>query len=648
MNEVIEAGRAACCTHRHGRCCRGAIRCDGRETAGVHRNSYRSELRPELQQEFCSCVQLRRSCGAAVIPWLYASGTGNLHAPGAGYPPTQQCGAMWRFLSCAAALVILVARWRGRSVARRPEGRTARRVGVRICYVLGEAASGPAMANVYLEHLRALMRRLRGSDITVLLLAPASTKIRASIDTLAATVERGQGSVRAAQLAISWHRYEGSRLAVLSHRVYDWLQSQPAFEIVVFGGAGGAAYYSLVARAQGLALSGARVALVESLTRRLELDRRVGSGVSLLELEEDYMQRSASSLADALFVSAAALRSMQARAWRLPLLVELWGVLDGSHAAWGGAPRRRPGAPPEADSSRRGSTGRCDAACCGQACASPPVRLLLRWSLDYVHRNAHSFGTRVLAVAPSSDTPDTTTPAAEAAIRPGIVWSPLGVHEPCAHESCAHRSRDRKVGGDGGAVAAGVRSTLHAPLVSVCVVHHDRGELLQQALQSVRGQTLEPGLVQVVLVDDGSTSTEALAALAAIDAWEEFSSGRWLLLRRPSRYLGAARNEAARHAVAPFLVFLDDDNFLKPHALATLARSAELSHAHILTMVNEKWPRAAAPPNADASSERWLPLGGAAVVRGERGRGGRRGGGGVERAQVSSLLAGGRVPQLLR
>ena len=59
------------------------------------------------------------------------------------------------------------------------------------------------------------------------------------------------------------------------------------------------------------------------MTRRLELDRRVGSGVSLLELEEDYMQRSASSLADALFVLAAALRSMQARAWRLPLLVEL-------------------------------------------------------------------------------------------------------------------------------------------------------------------------------------------------------------------------------------------------------------------------------------------------------------------------------------
>ena len=73
MNEVIEAGRAACCTHRHGRCCRGAIRCDGRETAGVHRNSYRSELRPELQQEFCSCVQLRRSCGAALLPWLYAA-----------------------------------------------------------------------------------------------------------------------------------------------------------------------------------------------------------------------------------------------------------------------------------------------------------------------------------------------------------------------------------------------------------------------------------------------------------------------------------------------------------------------------------------------------------------------------------------------
>ena len=454
----------------------------------------------------------------------------------AGYP--KQWSAMfWRFLSCAAALVILVARWKGRSVARRPEGRTARRVGVRICYVLGEAASGP-MASVYLEHLRALMRRLRGSDITVLLLAPASTKIRASIDALAATVERGQGSVRAAQLAISWHRYEGSRLAVLSHRVYDWLRSQPAFEIVVFGGAGGAAYYSLVARAQGLALSGARVALVESLTRRLELDRRVGGGVSLLELEEDYMQRSASRPRGcALAVSAAALRSMQARAWRLPLLVELWGVLDGSHAAWGGAPRRRPGAPPEADSSRRGSTGRCDAAaCCGQACASPPVRLLLRWSLDYVHRNAPRLARASSPLLPARIR-QTRRPRRP---RPPFGRVSFGLRSACTNRAHTSRARTGRVTARSVVMAvpiaaAGVRSTLHAPLVSVCVVHHDRGELLQQALQSVRGQTLEPGLVQVVLVDDGSTSTEALAALAAIDAWEEFSSGRWLLLRRPSR-----------------------------------------------------------------------------------------------------------------
>ena len=151
---------------------------------------------------------------------------------------------------------------------------------VRVCYVWGEGTSAFAV-----EHLGALTRRLRGGDITVLLVDPLPT-IRARVDRLAADLAHAHGSLRAAELANSRHRYEGSRLAVLSHRVYDWFRSHPAFDIVVFVGAGGAAYYSVVARAQGLALSGARVALVETLTHRLELEQRVGSGVSLLELED--------------------------------------------------------------------------------------------------------------------------------------------------------------------------------------------------------------------------------------------------------------------------------------------------------------------------------------------------------------------------
>ena len=87
------------------------------------------------------------------------------------------------------------------------------------------------------------------------------------------------------------------------------------------------------------------------------------------------------------------------------------------------------------------------------------------------------------------------------------------------------------------------------------------------------------------------------------------------LLRRPSRYLGAARNEAARHASGLYLYFLDDDNSLKPHALITLLAAAAASAAHVLTSVNEKWASLLPPPeHEEPSTERWLPLGDAAAV----------------------------------
>ena len=145
MNEVIEAGRAACCTHRHGRCCRGAIRCDGRETAGVHRNSYRSELRPELQQEFCSCVQLRRSCGAALLPWLYALGHREPTRAGSGLPSYP---AVW---SHVAVLVV-----RGRS------GDSRRALEGAVC---GSAAGGSHGTSGWCSNLLCVGRgRFRARD----------------------------------------------------------------------------------------------------------------------------------------------------------------------------------------------------------------------------------------------------------------------------------------------------------------------------------------------------------------------------------------------------------------------------------------------------------------------------------------------------
>ena len=105
-----------------------------------------------------------------------------------------------------------------------------------------------------------------------------------------------------------------------------------------------------------------------------------------------------------------------------------------------------------------------------------------------------------------------------------------------------------------------------------------------------------------------------------VEQWREFGQSvprrrRWLLLRQPtSRYLGAGRNVAARAATGEFLFFLDDDNCIKRHALATLVRASRATGAHVLTSLNEKWPSRQRPPESDDATERWLPLGAAATV----------------------------------
>ena len=113
------------------------------------------------------------------------------------------------------------------------------------------------------------------------------------------------------------------------------------------------------------------------------------------------------------------------------------------------------------------------------------------------------------------------------------------------------------------------------PLVTVCIVHHERPELVRMAVDSVYAQDY-PAL-EAVLVDDGSEGAEALAALAVIEG--EFAERGWAVVRQENRYLGAARNAAAARARGEWLLFLDDDNLLFPDAVSRLVRAARFSGA---------------------------------------------------------------------
>jgi glycosyltransferase involved in cell wall biosynthesis len=101
-----------------------------------------------------------------------------------------------------------------------------------------------------------------------------------------------------------------------------------------------------------------------------------------------------------------------------------------------------------------------------------------------------------------------------------------------------------------------------APLFSVVIPTHNRVIKLQRALRSVAAQSLED--YEVIVVDDGS-SDDTPAYL------ESIRSERCITLRSsPNRGVSASRNRGVSSAHGEFVVFLDDDDELRPGALAAL------------------------------------------------------------------------------
>jgi glycosyltransferase involved in cell wall biosynthesis len=100
-----------------------------------------------------------------------------------------------------------------------------------------------------------------------------------------------------------------------------------------------------------------------------------------------------------------------------------------------------------------------------------------------------------------------------------------------------------------------------ATTVAAVVPTHDRGALLERALESVFAQTRPPD--ELIVVDDGSTddTPERLRRLAP----------RVRCIRQPNRGGAAARNLGARSAASEWIAFLDDDDVWAPDHLERVA-----------------------------------------------------------------------------
>lgn len=116
-------------------------------------------------------------------------------------------------------------------------------------------------------------------------------------------------------------------------------------------------------------------------------------------------------------------------------------------------------------------------------------------------------------------------------------------------------------------------------LVSVCIAHHNRGVLLGNALDSVLAQTYRN--IEVIIVDDGSTDTDALDMLDVIERTEYSLPVK--VVRQANRYLGAVRNTGIDASKGKYILFMDDDNEAKPEEVMTFIKVARHTDADILT-----------------------------------------------------------------
>lgn len=95
--------------------------------------------------------------------------------------------------------------------------------------------------------------------------------------------------------------------------------------------------------------------------------------------------------------------------------------------------------------------------------------------------------------------------------------------------------------------------------------HNPRPVYLARVIASLRGQTLSPDSWELVVVDNGSSSTELFASLDL--AWHP----RARILREERLGLTPARLAGVDATRGDVIVFVDDDNVLAPRYLETVA-----------------------------------------------------------------------------
>jgi cellulose synthase/poly-beta-1,6-N-acetylglucosamine synthase-like glycosyltransferase len=108
-------------------------------------------------------------------------------------------------------------------------------------------------------------------------------------------------------------------------------------------------------------------------------------------------------------------------------------------------------------------------------------------------------------------------------------------------------------------------AAIQVPRVAVIVATYNRTESLTRVLTELAAQTFGQAEYEVVVVDDGSReSMQAVAAAFADRLTLQF-------IRQPNGGAAAARQAGAERALAPLVIFVDDD--MRTSLRSTLRRT---------------------------------------------------------------------------
>ncbi len=139
--------------------------------------------------------------------------------------------------------------------------------------------------------------------------------------------------------------------------------------------------------------------------------------------------------------------------------------------------------------------------------------------------------------------------------------------------------------------------------ITAAICTYNRYDLLPEAIESARRQTLPPGRYEIIVVDntpDAARSREEAAR------FEELANFRWVHETRSG--LSNARNVATRHARGAVLAFLDDDAVAEPAWLESLVEAYDAFGPELAVCGGPVRPRWGAPRPSWLGDEMLGPL----------------------------------------